>query len=1196
MNINEAFAYLGIAITTDEDIIKEAYRGKLPENHPEDNPQGFQMLRKSYDMAMKYASKREIDLEEELHDGLSDIKPQEFSEQEQEIKNEVNAWVHKLEEIYQDYKRRIIVQEWINLLSCPAVNDLRTSEDIFTQLLRFLTDHFYVKKSVYSLINEKYDLLNVDKREEILSIIPRGFYDYIKYMVNEAEEQENWFDWFEGDSFSQVEELMECLKDTEELVYSDKSAEAVLSDYSKSLEEMQSLGLSHPYVSLLEIRYEVLYGDENSKKNASEKLAELLSKEAYANDVKVCVRAGELYYFLGEEALSKQWLEAALSKKNAPLAHRYLGLLAWKQKELHSAYTHIKQILNYYEDTNSIFDEVCDAICENWNSRESLDRNEENLFTYMEILWHRGDMQEARRVLEQVDYIDKNSLRYIKTLCMLCANLEDYERALELADLWEDCLKGNVQKSALAEVYIARGKIYFALAKEAYNRSDRKNYQKNKKKYYQCFEEAEKKNDNIDTKLIVAKQLLESEDYSEAYAKAEEILERDPDVLMAIVYKQQAAYERKQYQEVIDLFAEGMEIEQGYAPLYEYAAMTFVNCGMYQDADNILQAAGSRGLSSMWLSYIPIFIQYNQDMQLLKRASILEEWDRMMNEENSSEEPEYEGEFPEPLSKEERSRVEILQNRETWLSYIHQIDELLGGVDILTQNQRTRSQMAHMYYFQALLYYCNMGTESLKNAAECIENSFRGTWTEISEDIAERIYPALQTVVGGAEFFEMLGQSYGIKNGMIETENVMNKTMEVEEVFIYINDAINEKPDAITYWFGAAFAESVGRYRGNHDCIRKARELWQNYVNIAPEHKDDAVRKIKEMSVILGENTDDFGGEITEMSVEDIVEQAKNYSYQGKYETALYLYEKAEPLAVLSSASYQSFEIKAGKFTIYFRTGEFEKAQALLEKGDGTFDYESNIGENGSVKNYLLYTKQYDNALKILEHRRKDYNDMMYLYHQYQIKRAAANTMEERRSLTPEIKEYYNKYINYDKYIANRIMGGHQIYDLGELNDNTYQTYKDGGSGIYFLDKINEITEYMLLAWEMKNTEEINYWVNKFFESLSMRYKSEDVNQLISEYKNFLDKKGAFYNCAVLNICVGNYEAARLDIESIKTMNMCPQCEFGKCIEELQLFGIWELISGNQKGATEYFMQVCDTGATDMFSNYMAAKKMRGEE
>ncbi|SDZ29046.1 DUF805 domain-containing protein [Pseudomonas sp. NFIX28] len=55
---------LGIDPTTDEALIRNAYRARLPEHHPETDPEGFQALRQAYEAALRLVRDNEQELEE----------------------------------------------------------------------------------------------------------------------------------------------------------------------------------------------------------------------------------------------------------------------------------------------------------------------------------------------------------------------------------------------------------------------------------------------------------------------------------------------------------------------------------------------------------------------------------------------------------------------------------------------------------------------------------------------------------------------------------------------------------------------------------------------------------------------------------------------------------------------------------------------------------------------------------------------------------------------------------------------------------------------------------------------------------------------------------------------------------------------------------------------------------------------------
>ena len=67
---------LGIEPTKDHDVIRGAYRARLPEHHPETDPQGFQALRQAYEAALQYARQAEAAANKASEDeGMGDDSP-----------------------------------------------------------------------------------------------------------------------------------------------------------------------------------------------------------------------------------------------------------------------------------------------------------------------------------------------------------------------------------------------------------------------------------------------------------------------------------------------------------------------------------------------------------------------------------------------------------------------------------------------------------------------------------------------------------------------------------------------------------------------------------------------------------------------------------------------------------------------------------------------------------------------------------------------------------------------------------------------------------------------------------------------------------------------------------------------------------------------------------------------------------------
>ncbi|PKA68040.1 uncharacterized membrane protein YhaH (DUF805 family) [Pseudomonas baetica] len=63
--------HLGIEPTKDNDVIRGAYRARLPQHHPETDPEGFQALREAYERALRFAREQPTEADEPVDDEVS---------------------------------------------------------------------------------------------------------------------------------------------------------------------------------------------------------------------------------------------------------------------------------------------------------------------------------------------------------------------------------------------------------------------------------------------------------------------------------------------------------------------------------------------------------------------------------------------------------------------------------------------------------------------------------------------------------------------------------------------------------------------------------------------------------------------------------------------------------------------------------------------------------------------------------------------------------------------------------------------------------------------------------------------------------------------------------------------------------------------------------------------------------------------
>jgi len=108
---------LGIEPTKDQNAIRGAYRARLPEHHPETDPEGFQALREAYETALRHARETEQEAPAERDVSLAQATLDQFAE------------------LLKDSTRRFNPQAWEAFIQQLDLLPLEALEDISWPLL-----------------------------------------------------------------------------------------------------------------------------------------------------------------------------------------------------------------------------------------------------------------------------------------------------------------------------------------------------------------------------------------------------------------------------------------------------------------------------------------------------------------------------------------------------------------------------------------------------------------------------------------------------------------------------------------------------------------------------------------------------------------------------------------------------------------------------------------------------------------------------------------------------------------------------------------------------------------------------------------------------------------------------------------------------------------------------------------------------
>ena len=149
---------LGIKKTTDLALIKSAYRERLSSVNPEDDPEGFMLLRGAYEDAVKWAKNGGDDPEEKQPD------------------EEYTGVAALVNELYSDYERRIDADCWRELFDRDIFVALDSSQDSRDQLLTYLMKHVYLPQECWQVIVNETEL--EEQRKDYAERFPEDFIDF----------------------------------------------------------------------------------------------------------------------------------------------------------------------------------------------------------------------------------------------------------------------------------------------------------------------------------------------------------------------------------------------------------------------------------------------------------------------------------------------------------------------------------------------------------------------------------------------------------------------------------------------------------------------------------------------------------------------------------------------------------------------------------------------------------------------------------------------------------------------------------------------------------------------------------------------------------------------------------------------------------------------------------------------------------
>ncbi len=578
MNFKEAFQRLGIEVTKDEKAIKNAYREKLAVTNPEDNPEGFKLLRGAYEEAVRYA-KSDKDI-------LPEKQPADTTPS--------GLWVERVAEIYACIRTRQDVELWKNLFDDDIFMSLEEEENCRNKLLRFLMEHFKLPTQVWQLLDKKLGIVSNAKllREKL----PAHF---VRYIVGKCERGEDVdFSQFDGPEDGDYDLFLQ---------YYDRCWQALqeknFEEAGQYVKNADALGIRHP---VMEICRANLLVEQGNAEEATRLMEEQRGK--YPKDAMICYNEAEILWSLGGANRNKA-AEIFLELKEVSDAHYMANvrLTEWyyTQGQFRDAKKCAEKVLTAGGDEE--FMEILKKV----NTQIELELKEKyqktgDCVAALELCWCYLQDGKISLGIRLALKIEKNlppekKTEYSGLLAKLYVEQTEYEDAILMSRQWEDMLKKRManpeteekrDKDRLRQAHLIRMQCYHNLG------------YREKEKFALAIEEGEHilvgGVRDIGLWLEMAQIYMEMEEYERSL----EIINRLIDEYQVFAaYASALEVHRRQLNArgVVQAASQCIRYYPTFIKAYEYLAKVYLDLEYREDLLRVLEDAEKNGVKSVIL-------------------------------------------------------------------------------------------------------------------------------------------------------------------------------------------------------------------------------------------------------------------------------------------------------------------------------------------------------------------------------------------------------------------------------------------------------------------------------------------------------------------------------------------------------------------------------------------------------------------
>lgn len=614
---------LGIDNTKDKDLIKRAYRTKLTNVNPEDDPEGFMQLRQAYEEAVKLAD-------------AVDVK-------EVEDTSVMGSLLTYIKALYKDFSRRIDVSEWKALFDRDEFVSLDFSVDAFDVLMKFLMENFYVPQKVWKCIVEQFDVH--ERKKELAEIYPE---DFIDYMINNSmyDDMINYY-LFDGDEACFDEYIEKYYGLDASIRKRDIERQEIL------IAELKELDAYHPYLDICIIRQKIQKMHEELKeKNTSnelklcdvfkEQLNELQEEtislyEDFRQDIFVINCCGDVAMLREDFSMAEEYYNE--SSALSPDSYIVKGKLADLQYNLgnyekaRDMYMELLKINHYDNNVRAGMVRANQGIIE--KMKKNIETNPDDIKSHMEMAWSLYQSYRFDEVIETLNIFTPDEEKVceynnVKGRSYLCLSL--YDKALSCFFEWKNAIERIPEDADDKESMDKKKRLPYVmfLIADCYLKTDR--YEEAR-----TYLESALRHEHEEILLsyeACCELEYKTKNYEACIKACESLIERDDRDYIAYSYMAKACFELDYIKETMVACEKAISIYPYVSEPYIQEIKIYLKFGQDDGVKRIIERYRAYGIDSDYIDYYEALLcEKNEEYQ--KALDILNNIMQRGNEEDS---------------------------------------------------------------------------------------------------------------------------------------------------------------------------------------------------------------------------------------------------------------------------------------------------------------------------------------------------------------------------------------------------------------------------------------------------------------------------------------------------------------------------------------------------------------------------------